>query len=278
MKSADAQRFAVNTYGYTMRFSARETIDHLADMGFTAFELMMYPGHLWPSQIDSAERRELRRHIASRNARLTTLNMPNIDINVAAAAPEMRSYSLGVLRAIFELAADLEAPAVIVGPGKANPLFGAPKPELQQHFFAALDTLVPLSERTGVRICVENMPFAFLARIDELLAALDSYGAADIGVVYDLANAHFVHEDVADGLRKAASRLALVHLSDTGFDVYRHDPVGQGSVPFDRAPAVLREIGHREAPALEIISPDADSGIRSSVAALMALGWDSLAG
>lgn len=278
MTSPAAPRFAVNTYSYTMRFSVGETIDHLADMGFSAFELMMYPGHLWPAETDATARRELRRHIASRNLRLTTLNMPNIDINIAAAAPEMRSYSLGILSKIFELAGDLEAPAVIVGPGKANPLFPASKGELLKRFFAALDALVPLSKRLGVRIYVENMPFAFLAKIDELLAAVESYGAADIGVVYDLANAHFVHEHILEGLRKAAPRLTLVHLSDTGHAAYRHDPVGEGSVPFAAAPAVLREIGYRELPVLEIISPDADNGVERSIAALTSMGWDSLSG
>jgi L-ribulose-5-phosphate 3-epimerase len=276
MTSPAAKPFVVNTYSYTMRFSVRETIDHLADMGFSAFELMMYSGHLWPAETDAAARRELRRHIASRNLRLTTLNMPNIDINIAAAAPEMRKYSVGILNKIFELAGDLEAPAVIVGPGKANPLFPAPKEELQKHFFAALDALVRLSERLGVRIYVENMPFAFLAKITDLLAAVESYGAADVGVVYDLANAHFVHEDVLEGLRMAAPRLTLVHLSDTGYAAYRHDPVGEGSVPFAGAPAVLREIGYRELPALEIISPDPDSGIAKSIVALKSMGWASL--
>ena len=278
MTSPAARRFAINTYSYTMRFSVRETIDHLADMGFSAFELMMYPGHLWPAEVDPAARRELRRHIASRNLRLTTLNMPNIDINIAAMAPEMRSYSVGILSKIFELACDLEAPAVIVGPGKAHPLFPAPKEELQRHFFAALDALVPLSERLGVRVYVENMPFAFLAKIDELLAAVESYGAPDIGVVYDLANAHFVHEDILEGLRKAAARLTLVHLSDTGHAAYRHDPVGEGSVPFSATPSVLKEIGYRELPMLEIISPDADRGVERSIAALTPMGWDSLSG
>ena len=34
-------------------------------------------------------------------------------------------------------------------------------------------------------------------------------------IVYDIANAHFIGEDFADGLRQCRERLALVHLSDT---------------------------------------------------------------
>jgi L-ribulose-5-phosphate 3-epimerase len=273
MTNPAARHFGVNTYSYTMRFPVRETIDHLADMGFSAFELMMYPGHLWPAETDIAARRELRRHIARRNLRLTTLNMPNVDINIAAASSEMRAYSLGILTRICELAGDLEAPAVIVGPGKANPLFPAPRGVLQRHFFAALDVLLPIAERVGTRIFVENMPFAFLPKIDDLLSALESYGEANIGVVYDLANGHFVHEDVAAGLRQAAPRLRLVHVSDTGHAAYRHDAVGQGSVDFSAIPAVLKEIGYTELSVLEIISSDADVGVQKSVEALTAMRW-----
>ncbi len=275
MTIPSADCFAVNTYSYTTRLPAAQTIDHLADMGFSAFELMMCPGHLWPAETDAATRRALRRQIAQRGLRLTTLNMPNIDINIAAAASEMRTYSLGILRQIFELASDLEAPAVIVGPGNANPLFPAPKSALQRHFFAALDVLLPASKRLGVRVYVENMPFAFLPKIDELLAAVESYGEPSIGVVYDLANGYFVDEDIVAGLRKAAPRLRLVHVSDTGRAAYRHDPVGEGATPFAGAPAAFEEIGYRELPVLEIISPDADAGIRTSIEALTAMGWRS---
>jgi len=270
--------FAVNTYPYTMRYSALATINHLADMGYLAFELMMYPGHLWPADTDAAARRQLRRHIAERGLRVTTLNMPNVDLNITGATAEMRAYSLGILSGIFQVAADLEVPAVVVGPGKSNPLFSAPKELLLGHLFAALDALVPLAHSVGISIFIENMPFAFLPSIEELLDAVDRYGEANIGIVYDVANGHFIHEDIAMGLRKAAPRLRLVHLSDTGHEVYRHDPVGQGSVPFAVVPPVLSEIGYSGPSVLEIISDDADAGIARSAAQLAALGWRTGAG
>ena len=43
---------------------------------------------------------------------------------------------------------------------------------------------------------------------------------------YDIANAHFIGEDTNAGLRQVQSRLGIVHLSDTGRQAWRHDPVG----------------------------------------------------
>ena len=140
-------------------------------------------------------------------------------------------------------------------------------------FFAALDELAPLAQRAGTALWVENMPFAFLPGIDELLAALDRYGNDDIGIVYDVANGHFIGEDVPAALRRCRQRLRVVHLSDTGQDVYRHAAIGLGSVDFASLPAVLAEIGHGARPILEIIAPEPDAAIDQSAARLAQLGW-----
>jgi sugar phosphate isomerase/epimerase len=271
--SRDASAFAVNTYSYTLTHNVRDCIATLGERGYTEFELMMYPGHLWPADIDRAGRQALRRFIESNGLRVVTLNMPNIDLNVAAAAAEMRAYTLANLRGVVDLAGDLGAPGVVIGPGKANPLLPAPLERLTGYFYAALDTLAPLAEKAGTALYVENMPFAFLPGAAALLAALDRYGNDRIGVVYDVANGHFINEDIGAALRKCRRRLKVVHLSDTNQKLYRHDAVGLGTVDFAPIPAVLDEIGYRKRPVLEIIAADGDRGIDDSVERLVALGW-----
>ncbi len=269
--SRSASAFAVNTYSYTLSHRVRDCLAALMSRGYAEFELMMYPGHLWPADTNAAARRQLRQFVESNGLAVSTLNMPNIDLNVAGAAAEMRAYTLANLRGVVELAGDLGAPGVVIGPGKANPLMPAPTQRLMGHFYAALDELVPLAQRAGTSIYVENMPFAFLPGIDALLAALDGYGHEGIGIVYDVANGHFIDEDVCAALRKCRQRLRIVHLSDTGRKAYRHDPVGLGTVDFAALPAVLAEIGHDRRPILEIISANADSDIDDSAAQLASL-------
>ena len=70
----------------------------------------------------------------------------------------------------------------------------------------------------------------------------------------DFANAHFIGEDIAAGLRRVQPRLSLVHVSDTTRAVYRHDPLGQGDLPLAGLPEVLAEVGYRERIMLEVIS------------------------
>lgn len=269
-----AATFAVNTYSYTLSHTARDCLAGLANRGFTTFELMIYPGHLWPADLDPSARRDLRRFIESSGLTVTTLNMPNIDLNVAGAAAEMRAYSLANLCGVVQLAGDLGVPGVVLGPGKANPLFPAPMERLTSYFYAALDVLEPLAQNVDTSLYIENMPFAFLPGIDALMQALDHYGSDRIGVVYDVANGHFINEDIGDALRKCRHRLKVVHLSDTNQSRYRHDPIGLGTVNFAPVPAVLAEIGFTPKPMFEIISTDPDRDIEASAARLLGAGWD----
>ena len=273
----DRTRYAVNTYSYTMSHTATDCLAWLAGRGYTEFELMMYPGHAWPADLGQAARRRMVRFLERNKLVVRTLNQPNIDINIAAATPQMRAYSLGIVRGVIELAGDLGAEGVVIGPGKANPLFPARVDRMTDLFFKALDKLLPVARRAGTRLLVENMPFCFLPDADSMSSALDRYGADEIGVVYDIANAEFIREDIAAGLQRVARRLHSVHVSDTGHRVYRHDPVGTGRVRFKRVRDLLMALPHHRRPILEIIAPDADAGIESSVAALSRMGWDAIA-
>jgi sugar phosphate isomerase/epimerase len=162
--------FGCNTYSYMRSLGAEACLTRLAGFGFHEFEVMVYPGHLWPADLSSAQRRDLRRLIERSSWTLTALNMPNIDINVAAAAPGMRAYSLALLEDTVRLAGELGARGVVIGPGKANPLFPADASELIGHFFAALDRLYPIAEKSGTALWLENMPFAEVPRA---LSAVD---------------------------------------------------------------------------------------------------------
>lgn len=267
--------FAINSYSYTLDHTARQFLDKLADRGYVEFELMMYPGHLWPKDMSAADRKDLRQHIERRGLKIATLNMPNIDINIAGASKEMREYSLDLLQRLVEFAGDLGVPGVIIAPGKANVLYSMPRDQLMGHFFAGLDRLAPIAKKVGTKLVLENMPFTFLPKVDEMLAALDRYGNPDIAVMYDVANGWFVKEDIAGALRAASKsgRLVLVHYSDTNQTVYRHDAVGLGTVPFAAIPPVLKEIGFSGRPMLEIIAPDADAVIDDSVRRLIEAGY-----
>lgn len=279
MSSDTNAKFVLNTYSYTLGGPVENCLPGFAERGFTELELMMYPGHLWPLAMDAAARSKLAGALGDLGLRVRTLNQPNVDLNLAAASEEMRRHTLAIVRETVTLAGHLGAEGVVIGPGKQNPLLPAPVEQMDGWFHAALDDLVPHAEACGTRLLVENMPFAFLPGAEEMMASIERYGADAIGVVYDVANAHFIGEDLVAGFARVADRLHTVHLSDTGRQVYRHDPIGEGDCDFAYALEAARAAGHRRAAVLEIISTAADPspGIDDSARRLAALGWDAIA-
>jgi len=267
--------FAVDTHSYTFSHSIEDTVDMVARAGYVEIELLLAAGHLWPSQIDSVGRRRLRQRLRDTGLSVVAVNIPNGDINISGEAPETRAYSLEILFGALELAADVGAADLIMGPGKGNPLLPGPKDVLIGRFYSALDSLVYRTRSLGVGICVENIPFSYIPDVGSLVEALDAYGNDDIGTVYDVANSHFIGEAIPDALRRQAKRLRLIHVSDTTRRQHRHDAVGKGDVPFEVIPPVLREIGYTRRPVLEIISRDAAGDIAASADRLIGNGWSA---
>jgi L-ribulose-5-phosphate 3-epimerase len=253
-----ASDYAVTTYSYVVTHTAEQCMSALADQGFNAFELVMYPGHAWPADMDSGKRRQLGAFLYDRSLTLRSLNQPNIDLNIAAATREMRDYSISSLCKTVELAGDLCVPDVVIGPGKLNPLVPIPHEEAVGHLYRALDVLVPLSKKIGTRVLVENMPFGFVPDAESLMMTIEAYGPEEVGVLYDVANGAFIRENVRAALQRCGSRLKMIHLSDTGLSVYKHDPIGCGTIDFNAVMDDLASIGWTERPVLEMVGMTSD--------------------
>lgn len=270
-----AADFGINSYSYIFSTDALGFLQRLHRLGFSRFELMAFPGHLWPGEATPAQKRAVRAFVEDNGLVVTTLNQPNIDINIAGASPEMRRYSLDVIAGIIELAGEIGCVNVIVGPGKANGLLPAPMELLAGRFSDGLDFLLPVAKCAGVNILVENMPFAFLPDAKGLLAALEHYGDPGIGVVYDIANGAFIGADVEAELELLSPRLKYLHVSDTTRARYDHAAIGLQNSVIDFA-ALAAPVGRLDLlgpPIIEVISTSPDDDIRETAAKLSTLGW-----
>jgi sugar phosphate isomerase/epimerase len=158
----DLPQFAVNTYSYMLGMRAEAALDRLSRLGFHNFELMAHPGHFWPPQMDNEARRAFQRYLVNAGAQISSVNIANVDLNIASTFPEMRAYSLGVLEVLVNCAGDLGVPGVVITPGKPNVLCPAPRDQLISYFHAALERLCPIAKRANTSLWIENVPFSFL--------------------------------------------------------------------------------------------------------------------
>jgi len=267
---------AVNTYSYIYREDAFACMRRLKRLGFTDFELLFNPGHIWPSEVSAGERRAMPGRLSDEGLDVLSFNLPIMDHNITSPVPEMRRFTIERFRDMIDLAHDLGVRWIVLVPGKVSPLFPAPGRDLMNWFRDGIAILVEHARGADVTLLVENVPMTFIPTADHLMTALE---AADpdgrVGVVYDVANAVFAGEDPAVGLRRVESRLRLVHLSDTGTAVWRHDPVGRGVVDFASVAETLRAIGYRGPSVLEIISAEPDTDLADSRRRLAPMGWDA---
>jgi L-ribulose-5-phosphate 3-epimerase len=266
-------QFGAHTYSFTPRESVLRTLPRLADLGFSSFEIMAHPGHLWPAELSAGDRAEIRQNVQAIGGEIAALNMPNVDLNIAATTAEMRRHTLDLLSDLVRLAGDLGAPGVIMGPGKPNPLLPASREELLSHFLEGLQQLSRLAETHGTAIWIENMPFSFLPEARGVAEVLENFGDGTVGAVFDLANAYFIGEDLREGLACMRPRLRLVHVSDTGRKVFEHAVLGSGTMPIEPIPALLAEAGYERPVMLEIVSQSPENDLVESRRRLAALPW-----
>jgi sugar phosphate isomerase/epimerase len=174
----------------------------------------------------------------------------------------------------IDLAADLGVTYVVIVPGRLNPLFAPPRDLREGWMRESLDPLVAHAERRGVKLTLENIPIACFPDAGSLGNFVRSYRSDVLSVCYDAANAHFIGESPAAGLRELGDLVSLVHLSDTTMKIWRHDEVGLGDVPFDNVLEGIRDIGFKGTCMMEIISTDDPlNAMLRSRSALAALGY-----
>ena len=268
-------KVGANTMSFMWKTSAQEAPETLAREGYRCFELMAQRPHFDPF-MERAEALAFARFLREAGLTVETINLPSLDQNLASAAPEMREYSVRLFERLVGIAETVGASAVVVVTGRVNPLISPARPDLEGWFADAFGRVLRAAERSGVRLLLENIPMGVYPRADQLIGFAERVDSPLVGVCYDIANAHFIGEDTAEGLRQVQSRLGIVHLSDTGRQAWRHDPVGEGSCDFAGFGAALRDIGYARTSMLEIVSEEPIPGIVGSHRKIAKWGWEAL--
>ena len=245
----------VNTMSFMWKVSAREALETLARAGYRRFEVMAQRPHFDP-MMGRGEALAFGSFLRDAGLTVETINMPSLDQNLASGTPEMRDYTVRLFERLIGVAETIGATGIIVVSGRVNPLIAPPRHELEGWFAEAFARVLRAAEATGIKLLLENLPMGVYPRAEQLIAFADRIDSPLVRICYDIANAHYIGEDTNEGLRQVCSRLGIVHLSDTGRQAWRHDPVGQGSCDFAGFGATLRGIGYAQSSMLEIVASD----------------------
>ena len=272
---------AASTFPFLYSHDGLSALKHLNALGYQAFEMMIFPPHCWPREMEPAERREVRAWLDGEGLRLTSFCYPLLDNNPNGVDRLMRRYTLDRYREAIDLAAEWGCPYVVAIPGPVNSLINPPADWMRGWFVEGMRELVEHASGSGVAMLIENVPFAFLPSARDMAEVAAEIGP-EVGVNFDVCNSAFIGEDPAAAIRTLGGLIKNVHISDSGTDEFVHARLGTGIVEPAPAAAALTEIGYEGATVLEIIADalapgaDPDGDIRASHEILAASGWKGL--
>ena len=264
---------AVNTYSYIYRLSAPDSVHHLLGLGFKRFELLFNAGHIWVSDLEPSSRNAPPTWLTNEGAEIVSFNLPIMDHNLTSPNPDTRLFTYERFLELIELASVWSVPYVVLVPGKVSPLLPAPATSLLGWFIDGVSALAEVASQCGTKILIENVPATFAPLASDLTKVLEKLNDNRVGVVYDVANGMFAGEDPAAGLKLLGDWIELIHLSDTGKNLWRHDPVGTGEVDFRSVAEAIHSIGFSGQSVMEIISSNPDHDLLESRRLLAQWGW-----
>lgn len=172
-------------------------------------------------------------------------------IDPSSPEADHRDKCLKIYEDEGRLALDLGAPMVVVHPS-ANypdnrPIAAAAAERAEEARWASFDNfakkLAAMGERLNVTYLIENVPRNFpLGHRPGLLAdRVRAIGSKRLRMCFDVGHAH-ITGDVVEALRSCADVVAYMHIHDNNGFEDAHWMPGDGSLPWVRLGAALREL------------------------------------
>ena len=271
-------KVAASTFPFLYSHTGLDALQHLKTLGFDTFELMIFPPHCWPRELTVKDRKAYRNWLDSEGGTVSSFCYPLLDNNPNGVDRLMRAYTLDRYKEAIDFAAELQCPYVVAIPGPVNSLINPPHKWMLDWFVEGMKELLAYSKGTGVELLLENVPFTYLPTAQDMADTADLIGP-EIGINFDVCNSAFIKEDPAEAIRMLGKRIKNVHISDSGYDDFKHERLGTGMVDPASAAQALNDIGYDGVTVLEIITDalaegaDPDGDIRASHDILAANGW-----
>lgn len=252
--------FSYATVGFPA-LDLESAISAIARSGFTRTEIASeHLDRLMP--LRTSKLATLWRTLRHCGVRAQTVHAPCGDTVLGAPEETWRGKALQTIARYIHYAAELEADGLVVH-AVPNPIFVPDKDDLHvprrigDAVLRSLDELLPLAEKTGVCLLLENLPYQCnypLLSLRELSAAIHPYPARSVGLVVDTGHAALLGDSVADEILVAGDRLVATHLHDTDGAEDRHWLPTHGVIDWPAVHHALKCIDYTGAWTFEVIN------------------------
>lgn len=164
---------------------------------------------------------------------------------LSSPVPAVRDYAVAIVHKMLEATAQLGGDVILITPGMVTR--DSPYDEVWRRSRETIAGLIPLAERLGVSIALENVWNKFLLSPLEFRDYIDSFENSVVGAYFDVANVlRFGYPD--QWIRLLGPRLKRVHFKDYRLDV--DDLRGftallQGDVPWAQVMDALKRVEYQ---------------------------------
>ena len=236
----------LSTHNWMRAEPLETTLRRISRLGFESIEISGEP-----AQYDLDKTRRLLAQYDLRCWGAVTLQLG--DRNLAAKDPAQRRHSVGYVKSVVQMVADLGGQTATVVPATVGKVVPDGTPEEEWRWvIEALQEVYALSERLGIRLGLEPLnrfETYFLNRADQAVALAEAVGP-NCGVCLDAFHLNIEEADIFAAIRAAKGRLTDFHVADNN-----RLAAGMGALDWPRIVATLREIGYDGALTNEFVAP-----------------------
>lgn len=256
-----------STSGFSDRDFER-ALDAVAAAGFPNVEILGMAPHL-DSPPEGQELQSFKARLADRGITGCTVHAPMRENVLGAPDEAWRVEKVGVITTFLRFCGEIGARGLVIHP-VPNPIFVEEPRRAELPLIMAdaarrsLDDLVPVAQKAGACMLLENLPYARqydcqypLLKMDELRSLVDDYPEDAVGLVVDTGHAWTSGIEPASEIRSAGSRLGGTHLQDVDFDEPNdnHWAPTHGGLDWGGIRAALGEVGYDGHWTYEVIKP-----------------------
>lgn len=168
---------------------------------------------------------------------------PMSDINIGSLNPRMREASLRELISGLGACRRLGMDVYTVHPAFLTPLGMVSREKVKEVAKDSLRRLDRISEETGVKVALENMPRMFSTTGTTPQELTDMIEGTGLGICLDIGHAHTM--GLLPDFIELKERVINIHIHDNKGEFDEHLPIGDGTIDFPMVLNGLRGYGGR---------------------------------
>ncbi|MEZ6072375.1 MAG: sugar phosphate isomerase/epimerase family protein [Pirellulales bacterium] len=244
--------FSSNAY---MHFSIENTIEKIAELGYTGIEILADVPHAWPSFLLEERKESIRRTLT--DSGLAIANVNAFMMNAVADPrqhywhpswiepdPHYRAIRREHTKRALELAREIGAPNITTEPG--GPLAeGQSWDDAAGIFYDELMPCVELAEKLDVSLLIEPEPGLMIERFGEYERFIERIDSPRVGLNFDIGHAYCVAEDPQEWVARMAPHTQHYHFEDIAPSrVHKHLIPGHGAIDFAATLSAIEKTGY----------------------------------